>query len=269
MPTRVVSYFGVHWTESTEGLVAFLDQEKVDRRTEAIVPTGTNVRGYAAKSPFLVQPVRRGLRCPHRIQTILPTPDEPYWNVFKEMLERGGLVRVMAPIPRVPGIGGHYFVHPDGVSAADLNARIALMSNMCFPVGPIRVDADAVRVPQLLDELTVSNVAPVVLTGVEPRHTAMLRKLGEAAPTVPRCLVAIGSAAVPLQPGWVRPDPGIGIHRYEMELMAMVPWQQVGGTLTRLYMRAELGWFPDRPDLREMEEKQGKFRHDRSYKERS
>lgn len=257
MSPRVVGHFGVHWTDSTEGPVAWLDQEKVDRRTEAIAPTGTNVRGYAAKSPFLVQPVRRGLRCPHRIQTILPMPDEPYWNVFKEMLHAGGLLRVMAPVPRAEGVGGHYFVHPEGVPAADLNARIALMSNMYSPVGPARLDAAAIDRPRLqllLDELTVSNVMPVIITGVEPRHTNLLRRLGEVATTAPRCLIAVGSPAVPLQPGWTKPDPGIAIHKYEMELLAMIPWQQIGGTLCRLYMRCELGWFPGRPDLRRMQE---------------
>lgn len=96
-----VNHSGLHWVE---GGIAFLEQEKVDRRTGGRAGSGSNATGEPIKSPFVVRLAKRGRWCNHFfIPLSAPTPDPQQWGPFLVLARTDPLVRVMLPVPRERG----------------------------------------------------------------------------------------------------------------------------------------------------------------------
>lgn len=129
-----MQHFGLH----VDGDLIFLHQGRWGR---CVTP---GLEGLQAP-----ERVRRAdhRRCPHNVVPAPgPTP------------ELTGLVRVLAPIPD----GGIYWVPGEAMDA------IAKAMTMCAPVGQIVFSAWNTKVRHLVPQLTLTNIAPLIITGLRP-----------------------------------------------------------------------------------------------------
>lgn len=226
-----VGYFGIHWAG---GNVAFLEQEKIGRRSGVREGSGSNAIGAAVKSPFVVRPPRRGMPCNHFIPLSGPSPDEVHWNLFMELVESDELTRAMLPVPKPETEGALYLNTP---LDNGFPHYLALLEKMTSPVKRVTVPLWTVRIEDLRDEMHLTNVQPLVLTGVQTKDTATLKKLGELASYAPRRVVVIGDDTVVLQPGFQRITTTIT--SFDLDRLIMIPWEAAGSNVTRKYMRGE------------------------------
>lgn len=88
------------------------------------------------------------------------------------------------------------------------------------------------RTSEWLPELEVTNVQPLVLTGIEPRHTPHILRLAQAAAPLPRRLVLVGHPATGTYPPIekIRPEP--------LDLPDL-PLEEIGGWVLAQWMRGE------------------------------
>jgi hypothetical protein len=126
-----VRHYGLHWAE---GDVPFLlEQSQAKTLWTLDIPC-----------PFEVSKQPR--RCPHALASVLP---------------KAGL----APAHLAPLVnGGAFFIR--SLTSSQIEAAHLL----CGAVMPIAFTMWANRVSDLVDELNLTNIAPLILTGVEPRH---------------------------------------------------------------------------------------------------
>ena len=168
-----VQHFGLHWAE---GGIPFLHEQA----------GGKCLWDLDLASPFRTSLLRRS--CPHNIAAQSPEPGE---------LPQG--IDVLAP--RVNG--GAFFV--PNLTTAHQKAAEFLTS----AIRPISFAVWAMRMTDLVGELTLTNIQPIFLTGVEPRNYIQLQRLLELPRT--RTLIVHGKhnrpGLVQMELPPVHPDP--------------------------------------------------------------
>jgi hypothetical protein len=215
----VVSHFGVHWAN---GNIAYIEQEK----------SGTNALGLPEKSPFVVQLPQRAGRCNHLIALAAPKPDQLHMQFLAKLINEDSLVRAMLPIPKT-GTGGFYVVDP----ANKLRLHLVLLSKLSSPITTVVRPFPSFNEAQIIEELQLTNVQPLVLTGVVAAHAPVLARIAERLPKLPRSLVLSGQADVPLPAGIQK--LASEIDRYDLADLAGLPWETLGAVIVRRYMRRE------------------------------
>jgi hypothetical protein len=150
-------------------------------------------------------------------------PDWEHWNQFLE------LARAMLPIPKMADPGAYYL----GVELS--NAYLALLGQMSSPLFPIVKPIWSLVPPIILDELQLTNVAPLVITGVTARNSPTLAQLAEVIGHMPRKLVVAGDADVVAPPPFRRIATRLG--DYPLEDLMLLPWPVLGAVVVRKYMR--------------------------------
>lgn len=138
----------------------------------------------------------------------------------------------MLPIPK-EGPGAYYLATPSNL-AVQLSLLAQMSSPIRSPVGPVWA---MVRDSQIVDELSLTNVQPLVLTGVAPEHTALISKLTAVVAHSPRVLLLVGAADV-VVPAPFRRITTV-IETYPLEELAAKPWQSLGAVVVRRFMRGE------------------------------
>ena len=133
----IVRHFGIHWAE---GGVPFLLEQS---HSKTLWP-------YDVPCPFIVRPDRLTLRCPHALGSAEPM--------------EGSAPSHLAPLVN----GGAFFIQ--SISTHQLEAAHLL----CGAVRPIAFAMWATSFRDLVDELNLTNIAPLILTGVQVRHYADL-----------------------------------------------------------------------------------------------
>jgi hypothetical protein len=170
-----VQHFGLHWAE---GGIPFLHEQA----------GGKCLWDLDLPSPFSTSQLRRF--CPHNIAIQSPEPGE---------LAPG--LDVLAP--RVNG--GAFFV-PNLTTAHQQAAEL-----LTSAVKPISFAVWAMRWTDLVSELTLTNIQPMFLTGVEPKHYIQLQRLLELPRT--RTLIVHGKhnrpGLVQIELPDVQPDPSV------------------------------------------------------------
>jgi hypothetical protein len=215
----VVSHYGVHWAS---GNVAYIEQEK----------SGTNALGLPEKSPFVVQLPRRNARCNHLIALAAPKPDPSHMELLARLINEDSLVRAMLPIPRT-GPGGFFLSDPAG----KLRLHLVLLSKLSSPIACVVKPFASLGHEQVLDELQMTNVQPLVLTGVTAAQAPSLAPLAERLASLPRSLVLTGEADIALPPGIEK--LGSEIEKHDLADLAGLPWETLGAVIVRRYMRRE------------------------------
>ena len=155
-----VTHYGVHWAP---GKIAFLHQTR----------GGFNAIGLREFSPFVVRPMRRWL-CNHLIALNAINPPRSHLLHFETLVARNALVRFMLPLPKTsePGVGMFLTDHLE----EDL-LQVAFLLKMSSPLKLPLLYASLTTVKAVIEELSMTNVQPLVLAGVEPRHSRFLAEV--------------------------------------------------------------------------------------------
>ena len=223
-----VSYYGVHWAP---GKIAFLQQAR----------GGSNAIGLREASPFIVRPKRRWT-CNHLIQLNSVNPARGHLGRFEELVSRNSLVRFMLPLPKEADLALQSGV---GVFSGDL-MLVTLLLKMSSPVRLPYFSLPMVQPRMILDELQMTNVQPVVVTEIGPKHTSVVAELVAAARNAPRRLLLLAHPDVPLTQEVLLADHMQG---QTINDLAALPWESLGSIVLRAYMRNEWGglWFTREP----------------------
>lgn len=217
MKTKV-NHYGVHWVDE---LIAYLEQEK----------SGSNALGLKEKSPFEVRLPKKHRHCNHLIALAAPVPDPSHWSFFQSMLT-DELMQAMLPQPK--GGGGGFYINDADDS---LKLHLILLSKLSSPINPIVMPIFMLEVNQIIEELQLTNVQPLVLTGVKPVHTTKLNQVAETLAVMPRTLVLTGFDDVILPTGIKRITTNI--QKRDINDLARLPWETLGAVVVRRYMRRE------------------------------
>jgi hypothetical protein len=231
MPTKV-SYFGIHWSEAG---IAFLEQEKAQKTLrQRPEPSGSNALGLAVKSSFFVEPPKRQMRCPHLIPLAVTNPDVRHLEAFYELAD-DPLVQVLLPVPKDDA--GSFYLNQSDFPDEKLSLYLTLLCQMSSPVTSLVTPIWALTLPQIMDELNLTNVAPLVLTGVTSAHTELVNKVGQVVAHAPRTLLLVGASDVALPPIFTRVRSKLAGR--PLEQLMLLPWSVLGAVCVRRYMRNE------------------------------
>jgi len=215
----VVSHYGVHWAA---GSIAYIEQEK----------SGTNALGLPEKSPFAVQLPPRSGRCNHLIALAAPKPDPLHTAFLAKLVNEDSLVRAMLPVPKT-GSGGFHVVDPAG----KLRLHLVLLSKLSSPIFSVVRHFASMSEEKIIGELQMTNVQPLVLTGVAAGHAPVLARIGERLGKLPRSLVLAGDDDAPLPAAIQKIETQID--SYDLADLAGLPWETLGAVVVRRYMRRE------------------------------
>ena len=108
---------------------------------------------------------------------------------------------------------------------------------MTSPVNPVVLNIRQTRERIIIDQLSVTNAQPLIITGLGAEHTETIIDLGEVAITSPRHLILTGKDDVILPPTVQAVETGILNHPIE-DIMTLT-WEAIGATIARRYMRGE------------------------------
>jgi hypothetical protein len=177
---------------------------------------------WSYEPPFeVVAPGR--MKCPHQISLDRASelPEE-----FLGLLS-DPLVREMLPVPKIARSPAYFGLSPAEEEQALVWAEfLERMSAPRLTRGGTPmwlVDQKA-----LAGELMISNVAPLMLTRAEPRHTAALFQIGAMAQGSPRKLVVLGSDRLAVPPVYRRLTTALGRRD-----LPDFDWEAIGATVLK------------------------------------
>jgi hypothetical protein len=214
---NIVTHFGVHWDDTG---VAFLMQGR----------GSTNALGLRKGPPFEVKlPSRAGTHCNHQIPLSAPIPNNHHWDWF-EGISKDPLVEAMLPIPKTAD--GLYFLKDTKAGLTDL---VAMLSRMSSPIYSTVKFAWNVTEKAILKELEQSNIQPLILVGVTPKHSAMIDQISKAIAHYPRKLILIAEPDVipPSNAEEIETDLKMNIN------LTTLPWETIGARVVIKWMRRE------------------------------
>lgn len=211
--SQIVESYGLHW----QGSVAWLIQGR----------GGTNFVGLNAQAPFRA----KGGECNHLIPAAAPIPDRVHWEGWQR-ISKDPLARMMLPLPRRVDERAAFF---PGDGSLDL--YLATLSRLSSPINPIVKPAWLVTTKDLDRELSMSNIQPLVITGVKTRDQPLVDRIGQLVAFKPRPVVLVGDPDVVVSPPMRRFRTGLADVPLT-DLMAL-PFENIGATILRRYSRKE------------------------------
>ncbi|MBI1261296.1 MAG: hypothetical protein GC184_06200 [Rhizobiales bacterium] len=214
----VLDHYGLH--TDTNGVV-WLEQER----------GGTNALALAEKSPFTVQLRSKLLKCNHFIPLANPLPDLSHWFVYEQMRD-DPLVRLLEPVPSKSS-GGHFISDP----RCKLTLHLVILSRLTSPIRSIVLNVHQTRPQTIINELSVTNCQPLVIVGLEPKHTELIETLSKVSLTSPRELILVGSDDL-IMPSTLK-SIETTITDFPVEDIAAIQWESIGATICRRFMRNE------------------------------
>lgn len=216
--TIPIDYYGLHKTP--EG-VYYLHQGR----------NAQNLIGLKAPSPFEFTGQKR-VACPHLIHTGLPTPDRNQWRLFSRFLD-DPLVKELLPLPKERTDLVPYL--PDINN--ELSLLLVALSRLSGPVFPV-VKAINQRTPaQLIKDMEITNVAPLILTNVRTSDQSLMYELATEARMRPRKVLFTGDPAVVIH----TPMKRIETTMWDVDLAMVSGWpmESFGGLLIKRFCRGE------------------------------
>jgi len=161
-----------------------------------------------------------------------PIPNDIHWDLFRSLLD-DPLVRAMLPIPKADG--GVYYV----ANQPNLTMLLVLLSKMSSPIYSVVVPMSTLTGPSIITELQNTNVQPFVVTDFEAKDSELIGKISQAAVYLPRKIVFSGSPDVALTPSCKRITTTLGDAKFNLHDLVALPWEQLGATVVRKFMRRE------------------------------
>lgn len=209
--SEVVTHYGVH----NAGGIWFLEQDD----------GGTNAIGSSVPSPFRVKPPRK-LACNHDIP-LYAHPGNSDVQRFKSLINHP-LMKEMLPIPKSRTVVSLF------VDEGWMTPVLVAMSRLSSPTHGIVRPLWTEHIGVWLRELEATNCQPLVLTGVEPRNTTTVHRMTQAAATLPRRLVLVGSDKVGVMPNHIEK---INLPPLDLSQLEDLPLDKIGGWYLSHWMR--------------------------------
>lgn len=219
---ELVSHYGLHYTQDG---VAYLVQGREGN--------SANFISLPVRSPFRISSNSKWGRkaCPHIINPVAPRPDRVHWETFLKIFD-DELVQEMLPIPKDRQALVPYLSDPNKTLGLDL----VNLSRLSSPIYPLVV---SVTTPlyQIMSDLEVTNVAPLVLTGIEPAHQEMITKLALDSRFLPRKLILVGDPYIVVRPPLKRIQTFI--QTLSEESLMLLPMETIGSNILKKFARGE------------------------------
>lgn len=213
-----VTYYGLHQTPDG---VAYLHQGR----------KASNFISLRQLSPYEVVTKRRGL-CPHLINPASPVPDKNHWEIFLRMF-KDELVQAMLPIPKDRMALTPYLSDPNNELLMDL----LMLSRMAGPIYPVVLPINKLTRPQLMEQLGLTNVLPLVLTGVQTSDQSYINEIATEARSMPRKLVLTGDDHLVIRSPMVRIRTSLwDLDRVQLQSLNM---ETIGAAVLRRFARGE------------------------------
>jgi len=215
MEKTVVRFYGVHRTP--EGVV-YLHQGK----------KSANFIALAVGSPFEVE---KKSYCPHLINVGAPMADREQWKQFMDMFA-DPITRLFLPIPKERFEPVPFLTRPSEL-------LLLALSRLSSPTQPIVQRFDARRKKWFVDEMQLTNVAPLVLTGVEHADQPDMEVFVSIARSSPRRLILGGAEKmIVTAPEMVRMQP-CELQTINNFTLHSLPMETLGAVALRRWARGE------------------------------
>jgi hypothetical protein len=216
--TTPVTHYGLHTSE--EGVVYLHQGRGAD-----------NFIGLKAPSPFHVE-LRKAWACPHLINKSAPVPDIVHWEQFSRILG-DQLVQAMLPVPRQREELIPYLSDPQN----QLALILITLSRMSSPIYSMVKPFNSMTQLQVMKELALTNVAPLVLTGLQTENQRDVEEMAREARLMPRRLILTGDPNLVIRTPLTR----IQTTLWEVDelKLAGLPMESLGALLLRRYARNE------------------------------
>ncbi len=213
-----IGHYGIHTDES----ITYLHQGRSG---------APNFVGLKRQSPFAGKP--DGARaCPHLINIAAPAPDRVHMAKFCELYP-DPLFQQMLPIPKPQFGKASFFNDPNNNLAMTLTILGKLSSPLVDIVHPYR----SLTERAILEKLGLTNLAPLVLTGVTTEDQASLNNVVKEAQLKPRRLILAGDPMVVVR-GAVERFPTV-LWQMDNRDLVQLPMEQLGAMALRRFVRGE------------------------------
>lgn len=213
-----VTHYGLH--TSPEG-VSYLHQGR----------GAANFIGLAAKTPFSVDP-HKNLPCPHLINVAAPVPDRTHWEYFLKVAD-DQLIQELLPVPK----DRHSLVPFVAEGNGDLSMILVTLSRMSSPIYRVVLPITQVTKRQVIEQLGITNVCPLILTGIEHQHQSLMVELATESRFLPRKLILVGDPHMVICSPMYRTITLLrDLDRLDL---ASLNWEIIGSQILRRYSRGE------------------------------
>lgn len=213
-----IGHYGLH----IDGVVTYLHQGK---------SSAANFVGLRQPSPFQSKP-EGAKACPHLINIAAPAPDRVHMTQFCDLYP-DPLFQQMLPIPKEQFGKASFFNDPNN----DLAMTLTILGKLCSPLVNIVHSFHSLTEKAILEKLGLTNLAPLVLTGVATKDQALLNKLVKEAQLKPRRLILAGDPMLIIR----GPVERLSTVLWEIDTRDLVqlPMEQLGAMALRRYARGE------------------------------
>lgn len=191
-----------------------------------------NFIGLPVPPPFLLHlEVRKS--CPHNMDPSAEPATETEW---KELLTMLGdpLMAAMVPLPKRPGGKVSYFDD----EFQKLLMVLIYLSAMSSPMRQLVHPITQIPPKKILDELSLTNVAPLVITGLMTNHQSMIERIVHESLLAPRRLILMGHPNVVAYGMFKREVTSLT--KKDEEKLSRMPLEKLGLTALRKYSRGEI-----------------------------
>lgn len=184
-------------------------------------------------SPFeVVNEGGRRVACPHLINSSAPMPDKVQWELFLEMYQ-DPLLKFFLPTPRV--------VTEPIAFVGDLNNELVmtlvLLSRLSSPIYPVVHQLKNLTFDRIQAELRVTNLAPLVITGLQTKDQYEMERIVTEARRLPRRLILSGDPMLVIRPPVERVQTYLSDFN-EVKLHT-APMESLGAVALRRFARGE------------------------------
>jgi len=241
-----VGHFGIH--RAANGIV-YLHQGR----------GGVNATGHRERSPFHVRLEGGRQHCNHHVPLAAPVVWGPHWRHLMDLIH-DPMVRAMLPIPKDTPEALFLSTNwtPDRPDRrAGLPEQITALARLSSPLWPNIVRADLMKPDSIMQGLGSSNIQPILIYDAAPRHRSQLDELACLSRSQAARLIIIGEpGCVDLSSRDGAREIGTEVRRIAPAEFSLLPWENIGATVVRKFMRGE--WTggvvepgtPERPLLR-------------------
>ncbi|WCD44200.1 hypothetical protein Lumi_061 [Xylophilus phage Lumi] len=221
MSQKQVRYFGLHETEDG---VQYLHQGR---------EKAYNFISLSTPSPFsVVFDQKRKALCPHRIDHTPSHPDRNHWELFLRLYE-DPLFREFLPLPKEHTNNVVYVNDPTD----QLHHQLTVLSKLSSPVIPLVYTITRLTPEKVLEALASTNLAPLVLTGVQESQQRYVNELARESMSLPRRLILLG------QDGIIARSPikrlQTNLQDFDYDSLVTLPLESLGSLALRRYCRNE------------------------------
>lgn len=223
MTYNIVDHYGIHYDASRIG---WLMQGR----------GSTNAVGRRERPPFTVRLPNNQRHCNHQIPLAAPIPHDNHWGYFQSIID-DPLVWAMLPIPKQDG--GLFTVSDPN---DDLHIPTLCLSKTSSPIFPCVVPAAGLTIQAVIKEMQQTNLQPYVIYDMDDAEPDLVSAIAKIGPNLPRKVVMIyrsGKSALRSSFTPITNSMFFDENSYDLDDLISIPWESIGATLIRRFMRKE------------------------------